>query len=276
MYHTLVNFISSFEGWHYRSTKKSKSKRTFHQKGAAYLLRCLVCKITDKTLASKIISKCVSLPIYKKLYESYIVLRHISFQMKQKFKMTCLIHDLQVSKIIKFIPFHYNESRTFQHVKKKATYTGSYTITDWNSIRNYKHVNVCVFLVKQGGLWRTYDSGSVGSSRGSSAAGREGRKRGEGREGGRGGGREGGGNMQGKISWESHAPVTKSPNAQNNPSPATPKPQVASIKCCVCVCVCVCTEHEGSYLGIPGGSAGGTRAGLDGTRGTEPELASPA
>lgn len=30
------------------------------------------------------------------------------------------------------------------------------------------------------------------------------------------------------------------------------------------------------YLGIPGGRAGGTRAGLEGTRGTAPALASPA
>lgn len=89
------------------------------------------------------------------------------------------------------------------------------------------HMCVLCFLVKQGGLWRTYDSGSVGSSRGSSATGREVRER---------RGRYWGGegvNMQGKISWDSHALLNPKP-----PKATTFHQQHHSHKQ---QCVCVCT-----------------------------------
>lgn len=71
----------------------------------------------------------------------------------------------------------------------------------------------------------------------------------------------------------SHAPmIPKPPKARTHSTtrhqqsqlsqqlPPIPKPQKAADS------VCVCARF---YLGIPGGSAGGTRAGLEGTRGTE-------
>lgn len=116
---------------------------------------------------------------------------------------------------------------------------------------------VCVCLVKQGGLWRSYDSGSVGSSRGSSAAETD-RKGGE------------------KHAWKYHHivmhhwfPIHHKPV---RPVPSSPSPPIQEPTLTRCVCVSVC---EWFYLGIPGGSAGGTRAGLEGKWAPSPVWAWP-
>lgn len=99
---------------------------------------------------------------------------------------------------------------------------------------------VCVFLVKQGGLWRTYDSGSVGSSRRSSAAGRRG-----GKNWGRGGRERR--NMQGKTSSDNHAPMTPKPpkarmysTTRHQQSSTSTKAMNEGVRLFVCVCVFVC------------------------------------
>lgn len=85
---------------------------------------------------------------------------------------------------------------------------------------------MCVCLVKQGGLWRSYDSGSVGSSRGSSAAERE-----IGKRFWRGGG---------KHAWKYHHivmhhwfPIHHKPE-QHIPSSPNPPIQGLTLRQCVC------------------------------------------
>lgn len=99
------------------------------------------------------------------------------------------------------------------------------------SENEYKSVNwsvcICVCLIKQGGLWRSYDCGSVGSSRGSPAAERETGKR----------FREGGG----KHAWKYHHivmhhwfPIHHKPV---QPVPSSPNPPIQGFTLThVCVC----------------------------------------
>ena len=74
-----------------------KRKRTL-LKSAAYLMRCLVCKITFKTLASVRLTKQLLLNVFSfiiKVKNHMLFLRHISFQMKQaKFKDDLQVHNL--------------------------------------------------------------------------------------------------------------------------------------------------------------------------------------